>query len=40
LEQEAEERYATRKANNSQYDRIRELAKELKAISHANEEQE
>jgi hypothetical protein len=39
-EQEAEERYAARKANNSPYDRIRELAKELDAISHPNEEQE
>jgi hypothetical protein len=39
-EQEVEERYAARKANNSPYDRIRELAKELEAISHPNEEQE
>jgi hypothetical protein len=39
-EQEAEERYAARKTNNSRYNRIRELAKELEAISHPNEEQE
>jgi hypothetical protein len=39
-EQEAEERYAARKINNSPYDRIRELAKEPEAISHPNEEQE
>jgi hypothetical protein len=32
LEQEAEERYAAGRANNSPYDRIRELAEELKAI--------
>jgi hypothetical protein len=38
LEQKAEERYAAGKANNSPYDRIRELADELKAISHPNEE--
>jgi hypothetical protein len=38
--QEAEERYAAMKANNSPYDRIRELAEELEAISHPNEEQE
>jgi hypothetical protein len=40
LEREAEERYTARKANNSPYDIIRELAKELNAISHPNEEQE
>jgi hypothetical protein len=40
LEQEAEERYAAGKTNNSPYDRIRELAEELKAISQPNEEQE
>jgi hypothetical protein len=28
------------KANNSPYDRIKELAEELEAISHPNEEQE
>jgi hypothetical protein len=39
-EQEAEERYAAGKANNSPYDRIRELVEELDAISHPNEEQE
>jgi hypothetical protein len=33
-EQEAEERYAAGRANNSPYDRIKELAEELKAISH------
>jgi hypothetical protein len=38
LEQKAEERYAAGKANNSPYDRIRELADELEAISHPNEE--
>jgi hypothetical protein len=40
LEQEAEERYTAKKTNNSPHDRIRELAKELEAISHPNEEQE
>jgi hypothetical protein len=39
-EQEAKERYAARKINNSPYDMIRELAEELEAISHPNEEQE
>jgi hypothetical protein len=39
-EQEAKERYAAGKTNNSPYDRIRELAEELEAISHLNEEQE
>jgi hypothetical protein len=39
-EQEAEERYTARKTNNSPHDRIRELAEELEAISHPNEEQE
>jgi hypothetical protein len=39
-EQEVEERYTAGKANNSPYDRIRELAEELEAISHPNEEQE
>jgi hypothetical protein len=39
-EQETKERYTTGKTNNSPYDRIRELAKELEAISHLNEEQE
>jgi hypothetical protein len=38
--QEAEERYTAGKANNSPYDKIRELAEELEAISHPNEEQE
>jgi hypothetical protein len=32
--QEAEERYAAGKTNNSPYIRIRELAEELEAISH------
>jgi hypothetical protein len=39
-EQEAEERYVAGKTNNSPYDRIIELAEELEAISHPNEEQE
>jgi hypothetical protein len=39
-EQEAKERYTAGKANNSPYDRIRELVEELKVISHPNEEQE
>jgi hypothetical protein len=38
--QKAEKRYAARKTNNSPCDRIRELAEELEAISHPNEEQE
>jgi hypothetical protein len=38
LDQEAEERYAAGKTNNSPYDRVRELAEELEAISHPNEE--
>jgi hypothetical protein len=33
-EQEAEERYSARMVENSPYDRIRELAEELKAIFH------
>jgi hypothetical protein len=39
-EQEVEERCRARRANNSPYDRIKELVEELKAISHPNEEQE
>jgi hypothetical protein len=37
LEQEAEERRATR-MHNSPYDKIREVLEELKVISHPNEE--
>jgi hypothetical protein len=39
LEQEAEERRATR-MHNSPYDKIREALEELEAVSHPNKEQE
>jgi hypothetical protein len=39
-EQETEKRHVAERTHKSPYDKIEELAKELEAISHPNEEQE